>query len=660
VNSAGSVQAGLERALASLQSGDPAGAFAALEAVLRLDPDNFDALNLSGVAATRLGRHEDAVALLERALALQPEHAGAHNNLGLVLRLLGRTEEAVVAYRRTTELAPGYAAAHANLGNAYAALSKHRLAIASFEASLALRPDHADTLVQYARALCRLNRTRAALDALDHAVALAPEHVEALVARGDCLRDLKRFEESLADHQKALQLAPDHQLLPGSVLRRQMKLCEWGNFDALVAKLATRIGRGEMAIRPFSSLQIFDDPYLQLTVARTMSFDALISPVAPALRRAGGKLHVAYFSADFRAHATMYVMAELFALHDRERFRISAFAFNVGEDDEYTRRTRRLVDEYVELDGLSSPEAAALSRERGVDIAVDVKGYTQHSRPGIFAHRAAPLQVNYLAYPGTMGGGQMDYIVADRVLIPSGTFDAYSEKVVWLPGCYFPRDTSMPRPSARPARRAHGLPEDAVVFCSFNQSNKILPDTFTDWMRILAGVEGSVLWLYADNPGACANLRKEAAARGIDPARLVFGASLPQREHMERLQLADLCLDTLPYNAHTTANDSLYVGVPILTLPGRTFAGRVCASMLTTLGLPELIASDREDFVRLGIELGSNRDKLVEVAAKLATNARTSPLYDMPRYVHGLEQAYERMAERHIGGLPPDHLAIAP
>lgn len=652
------VRGELERGLADLQSGEPAAAFAALQNVLTVDPDNFDALNLSGVAATRLERFEDAVAFIERAIALRPDHAGAQNNMGFALRLLGRTDEAAAAYRRAVELAPNYAAAHANLGNAYATLGKHRLAVVSFEASLALRPDHPDTLVSFALSLMRLNRAAKALEALDKVVVRAPTHVEALVARGDCLRDLKRFEASLADHQRALKLAPDHQLLPGSVLRRQMKLCDWSNFDRLSADLAARIARGEIAVRPFSSLQVFDDPYLQLTVARAMAPVTRSPQVPPVVRRDSDKVHVAYFSADFRAHATMYLMTELFALHDRNRFRISAFGFNVGEDDAYTRRTRDLVDEYVELDGLSNAEAASLARDRGVDIAVDVKGYTQHSRPGIFAHRAAPIQVNYLAYPGTMGGEQWDYILVDRVLVPRETFGAYSEKIVWLPDCYFPRDTTVPRPSTRPARAIHGLPDDAVVFCSFNQSNKILPATFSDWMKILAAVDGSVLWLLADNSGACDNLRKEAATRGIDPARLVFGPSVPQRKHIERLQLADLCLDTLPYNAHTTASDSLYVGVPILTLPGQAFAGRVCASLLTTLGLRELIAPDRETYVRMAIDLGRDPAKLAGITAKLVANARTSALYDMPRYVRGLELAYQRMAERHLSGLPPDHLAI--
>ena len=655
---AAAVQRGLELALASLQSGDPAAALATLQGVLRRDPENFDGLNLAGVAATRLQRHAEAIGLLEQAVALRPDHAGAHNNMGLAMRSLGRNEAALDAYLRTVELAPAFAPGHTNLGAAYAALNKHELAITSFERSLALRPDHADTLVQRGLSQRRLGRFEAALVSLERAVAVAPRNVDALIGRGDCYRDLRRHEEAMADHARALDLAPGRELLLGSVLRRQLKLCDWSELAEHTAELARRIERGKPAIHPFPSLQIFDDPQLQLKTALAWNAHGPIAVASPALHRAAGRIHVGYFSADFHRHPMMHLMSEMLALHDRDRFRISAFAFNVGPEDDYTERARRLVDEYVELDGLSDAEAAAAARARRVDIAIDRKGYTKNNRTGILANRAAPIQVSYLAYPGTMGAPYIDYLVGDRVVLPRDAFADFTEKIVWMPHCYFPRDTTAPRPVVRPDRAAHGLPADAMVFCSFNQSSKILPDSFGDWMHILAGVEGSVLWLYADNPAACANLRREAVARGVDPARLVFGGPLPQREHLERLQLADLCLDTLPYNAHTTANDSLYVGVPILTLPGRTFAGRVCASMLVALGLPELVARDREHFVRLGIDLGRDRGRLSAITSRLSGTGATSPLYDMPRYVRSLERGFELMVDRHERGLAPDHLAI--
>jgi predicted O-linked N-acetylglucosamine transferase (SPINDLY family) len=654
----GAVQGGLERALASLQAGDAAGAFAVLEGVLRLDPHNFDGLNLAGVAATRLKRHGEAITLLERAVLERSDHAGAHNNLGLALRSAGRQEEAAEAYRRTVELAPGFAPGHANLGAALAALNQNELAVESFDASLALRPDHPETLSQRGTALRRLHRFGEAIISLERAVAVAPGNVEALVARGDCYRDLKRLDEALADHRRALELDPGSVRLLSSVLRRQIQLCDWNDFDVHVAELTRRAREGASGIHPFGSLQIFDDPHLQLAIAKTSNAKIAVSPALPSFQKRTGKVHVGYFSADFRRHATMYVMAEVLALHDRERFHVSAFGFNVGKGDYLTERTRALVDEYVDLDGLSDAEAAALARERAVDIALDVKGYTKNGRPGIFANHAAPVQVNYLAYPGTMGADHTHYIVVDRVLVPDSDTAGYSEKMLWMPDSYFPRDTKALPATSRTERPAHGLPADSMVFCSFNQSSKILPDTFSDWMSVLARVDGGVLWLLADNPGAIINLRNEAAARGIDPSRLIFSDPVPFPQHLERLQLADLCLDTLPYNAHTTANDSLYVGVPIVTLPGRTFAGRVCASMLTAVGLPDLIARDRADFVRIATSLGSDREKLDAIRTRLAKAKLAAPLYDMPRYVRALEKGYELMVERYDLGMAPDHIAI--
>lgn len=354
----------------------------------------------------------------------------------------------------------------------------------------------------------------------------------------------------------------------------------------------------------------------------------------------------------------MHLMGEMLALSDRDRFKVSAYAFNIGPGDEYTAQARAVVDEYFDVDGMSDVDVAALSRQQGVDIAIDRKGYTTGARTEIFAHRAAPIQVNYLAYPGTMGAGFMDYIVADRTIIPPDAVGHYTEKVVWLPDSYQPRDSRVKVPAGRREREAAGLPMQGFVYCSFNQSSKITPSSFTEWMVILTQVEHSVLWLLSSTDAMEDNLRREAKARGVAPERLVFAPKVPQGQHLQRLRLADLCLDTLPYNAHTTASDALFVGVPIITRPGSTFAGRVCASLLNAMGMPDLIAVNTADYIELAVDLGRNPWRLTDVRARLVEAKKSSALFDTGRYVRALEKAYVMMFERQQQGLAPDHLLV--
>jgi predicted O-linked N-acetylglucosamine transferase (SPINDLY family) len=294
----------------------------------------------------------------------------------------------------------------------------------------------------------------------------------------------------------------------------------------------------------------------------------------------------------------------------------------------------------------------------GIDIAIDLKGYTQEGRSQLFAFRPAPLQVNYLGYPGTLGADFMDYIIADPVVIPSGQEHGYSEKIIRLPQTYQPNDRRRMSAASKPSRTACGLPEGAFVFCCFNNNFKITPNVFSIWMEILRAAEGSVLWLYEDNEQACVNLRREASSRGVDPARLVFARKQPLPDHLARLQLADLVLDTRPYNAHTTASDALWVGVPVLTQPGESFVSRVAASLLTAIGLPELIMQTEADYRQMAIALAQDQAKHASLREKLAHNRVSQPLFDAPLYTRHLEQAYQAIHARHLQGLAPDHIDL--
>jgi predicted O-linked N-acetylglucosamine transferase (SPINDLY family) len=413
---------------------------------------------------------------------------------------------------------------------------------------------------------------------------------------------------------------------------------------------------------PFPFLAMLDDPALHRMAARiyTEAKCPENSALGPLPKRRPGKIRIGYYSADFHNHATTHLMAQALEAHDRGRFEVYGFSFGPDESDAMRRRVFAACDKFLDVRNASDGEIAQLSRQLGIDIAVDLKGHTQNSRPGIFAGRAAPLQAQYIGYPGTMGAAYMDYVIADKIVIPPGAEADYDEKILRLPHSYQANDSTRKISSKTTTREDAGLPPSGFVFCSFNNNYKILPDTFASWMRILTAVDGSVLWLLEDNALAAANLRRHAADRGVDPARLVFAGRVPLEDHLARHRLADLFLDTWPYNAHTTASDALWTGLPVLTRMGKAFAGRVAASLLTALDLPELITASTEDYEKRAVELARNPEKHAALRAKLAANRTTMPLFDGKLIARHLEAGYEMIHARQQSGLPPDHIEVSP
>jgi len=374
------------------------------------------------------------------------------------------------------------------------------------------------------------------------------------------------------------------------------------------------------------------------------------------VRMPGSKIRIGYFSADFHNHATMFLMAQVFERHDRSRFELVAFSFGPDTQDAMRARAVAAFDQFLDVRTRSDEAVAALSRELGIDIAVDLKGYTEHERTGIFALRAAPIQVNYLGYPGTMGAPFIDYLIADPVLIPAEARVQYTEKIAYLPHSYQPNDTHRIIADRVFTREELGLPEKGFVFCCFNSSYKITPQVFDVWVRILQQVPGSVLWLFKEHAATELNLRREAVQRGLDPARLVFAPRMELPEHLARHRQADLFLDTLPYNAHTTASDALWTGLPVLTCMGQSMASRVAASLLHALELPELVTQTEQDYEALAVSLAQTPDKLRTLCTKLQENRLTSPLFDTDMFTRDIERLYTRMHTRHLQGLPCEHL----
>ena len=370
------------------------------------------------------------------------------------------------------------------------------------------------------------------------------------------------------------------------------------------------------------------------------------------------RIRIGYFSADFHNHPVAFLMAELFERHDRSKFELIAFSFGPDTDDDIRRRLKVAFDKFIDVRNMSDRDVALLARSLEIDIGVDLKGFTEDARTNIFAMRAAPIQVNYLGYPGTMGADYIDYLIADPMLIPASHQSHYTEKIVYLPNSYQPNDRKRQISDKAFTRSELGLPQQGFVFCCFNNNYKITPDVFDSWMRILAHVEGSVLWLLEDNEIAARNLKKEASVRGIDPDRLVFAPRMALADHLARHRMADLFLDTLPYNAHTTASDALWAGLPVLTQIGETFAGRVAASLLNAVHLPELVTTTRDDYEALAIELATNPAKLASIKQKLADNRLTTPLFDTELFTKHIEAAYTTMYERYQADLPPDHIHV--
>ena len=461
--------------------------------------------------------------------------------------------------------------------------------------------------------------------------------------------------------QIVYDLAPSLDGALTDLMMAKAAVCDWRWLDEGIVRVTAAIRRGDKAVNPFGVLGLLDSPELQLACARQMVASEYPggAKAAPAVGRSTSrKIRVGYYSADFHEHATAYLMAELFERHDRSQFEWFAFSYGPVSHDPMRARLRKSFDQFLDVRDRSDSDVAALSRQLGIDIAVDLKGFTRDNRLGIFAQRCAPVQVSYLGYPGTTGADYMDYVIADKTVLPPSLYPHFTEKPVLLPHSYQVND-SQRRISERVFTREEvGLPAQGFVFCCFNNNYKILPATFDAWMRVLQAVPGSVLWLLEDNAGAARRLKEQAQERGVDPQRLVFAQRLPLDEHLARHRLADLFLDTLPCNAHTTTSDALWAGLPVLTLLGNAFAGRVAASLLRAVGLPELVTTTPAEYEARAIELANDADQLQALRQRLQANRASSPLFNATLFARHIEAAYLAMDERQLQGLPPQAIEI--
>src|SRR5580658_8417140 len=568
---------------------------------LEIRPDYAEAYNNRGDALRELKRFEDALGSYARALEIRPDYAEAHNNRGVALQELKRFEDALDSYARALEIRPDYAEACNNRGVALQELKRFDDALDSYARALEIKPDYAEAYNNRGNALRELRRFDDALDSYARALESKPDYAEAHSNLGVALQEVRRLEDALHSYERALKINPDCDWLYGLWLYTRLQLCEWSDLASQVTAVVARIGQGKRATSPFPVLALIDSLSVQRGAAETWVRERHpLSRALPPLEKRGhrhDKIRVGYFSGDYRDHPVAFLTAEMFEKHDRSRFEVNAFSFGPDTQDEMRKRMERAFDRFIDVRGKSDLDVVRLARTMELDIAVDLGGFTEGCRPNVFALRAAPLQVNYLGYAGTMGAEYIDYIVADQTLIPKESHEQYSERIVYLPNSYQVNDRKRPIAGKEFSRAELGLPATGFVFCCFNNSFKINPDTFDGWMRILRQVTGSVLWLAAVNETAANNLRKEAESRGVAAGRLLVArrmASFP--EHLALYRPADLFIDTLPYHAHATASDALWAGLPVLTRRGESYAARVGASLLNAIGLPELVTTTPEQY----------------------------------------------------------------
>lgn len=623
---------------------------------LRVNPRSPEVLANRGTARLELGVTEQAVDDFSKALELQPDNAGVHSNLGTALARLGRAEEALAAYERALALAPTFAQARYNHGNVLLDLGRYAPALADFDTAIVLNPDYAEA--HHNRGIClrALDRIDEALASFDRALTLRPAYPEAVNSKAVLLRGERRYGQAAECFGQLVRMAPHFPYALGAMLDAKLYNCDWSTLKPDLESVRAGLRERKRVTEPFVLLATMDDPEQQLQCARLF----VANDIRPARDRlwqgkpyGHERIRIGYVSGDFGEHPVASLMVEVFEKHDRDRFEVIAISLHRRPECELRSRLTRAFDEFVDAEGRSGPDVARVIRDREIDIAVDLMGHTIGNRMDAFGHRPAPVQVNYLGYSGTSGADFMDYIIADRTVIPDTASAHYSERVVRLTDQFFANSARAVTPGT-PSRAAHGLPERGFVFCFLSSHYKILPETFALWIRLLGAIEGSVLWLGSFNPEARDNLRLEAGRAGIDPQRLVFAQRVERMEdHLARYRCADLLVDTFPYNAHTTTSDALLAGLPVVTCLGKSFASRIAASLLNAAGLGELVTSTFEEYEALILRLAREPDLIASFRERLVRNHATQPLFDSTRFTRTLEQAYIRMWERAERGEGP-------
>ncbi|MBW8759489.1 MAG: tetratricopeptide repeat protein [Burkholderiales bacterium] len=612
-------------------------------------------LLLQGIALQNEGRLEQAQAVFELYLTHIPDEGVALYSLAVVLMERFGAERALPVVERGVQVASTFAPIWYAAGAVQQRLGLRDAAIKSYDKALELKPDYVEALINSGTLLREQLDHHAAIDRFNRALALKPDHLNAMSNLAIMLTEFKRSEEAVAMFERLLAIKPDFEYGVGSICYERMHACDWSHFESDVARILDGIAAGKPVAKSLGVMSITDDAAVHHRCAEIFAahrYTPRHAPLWTGQRYRHDRIRVAYMSPDLREHPVGHLMAGIFERHDRRRFETIAISIGANDGSRLRQRMVDCFDHFIDAKMMESRKIAELMRSMEVDIAIDLAGFTADSRSEVFGMRPAPVQVNYLGYPGTMGTPYMDYLVADRHVIPPEHARHYNEKVVYLPDAYLPAASGLQVAERTPTRAECGLPDEGVVFCSFNHDYKIAPHVFAVWMNLLREVPGSVLWLMSRSPLSQGNLRKEAAARGVDPDRLVFAQRVPRVEdHLARYRQADLFLDTHPYNAHTTCADALMVGLPVVTCMGGAFPSRVAGSLLHAAGIPELVTSSLADYEALALQLARDPARLAATKARLVANRSSSALCDADGFTRSLEAIYTAMwRQSQLGG----------
>ena len=620
----------------------------------------LDQAKSKGIKGADFDQLEQKLNDTNKALAIKPDDADAYYNMGNVLQKQSKLEEAIEAYRKALAIKPDYADAHNNMGYALQVQGNLEAAIEAYCKALAINPDYALAYYNMADALQAQGNLKEAIEAYSKALAMKPDYVAAYYNMANAFQAQGNLKEAIEAYGKALAIIPDYESRRAQKLYWQAKICDW-NSIAKDLKLVPGLGTNKKKVEPFFLLSLEDAPERHQTRSKIYAkakYPQKILPPKDKPSKRPKRIRIGYFSTDFREHPVAYLIAKVLEQHNRDQFEVCGYSINGPSSCEMRQRLEKSFDSFSDVQSMSDRDIALQVRQDEIDIAIDLNGYTQQLRTGIFAYRAAPIQINYLGYPGTMGSKFIDYIVADPILIPEGKRQYYSEQIIYLPNSYQPTDNTRTISGKVVTREDMGLPSGGFVFCCFNNNYKISPKEFDIWMRLMNKVEGSVLWLLKSNKWAEQNLKRQTEIRGVSAERIIFAEKVPQSEHLARQRLADLFLDTFNYNAHTTASDALWAGLPLVTKLGKGFAARVAGSLLNAVGLPELVTETEQDYEALILKLATHPTKLAEIKEKLVINRLTQPLFNTELYTKHLENGYQKAYQNYFDGHLPQTIIV--
>ncbi|MFL2508091.1 MAG: tetratricopeptide repeat protein [Candidatus Pseudothioglobus sp.] len=635
-------------------------AISSYEKAISIDSNNSEAYNNLGIVLNKIGRTDNAITSYEKALEINPKYTDSYNNLGIVLKKIGRLDDAITSYQEAIKINPNNADTHNNLGIAFADIGRLEDAIESYEKALSINTEYAESYNNLGIVFLKLKKLDKALKYNQKALILKPKFAEGLAAQGRIYTEQKQLYMALASLEKVNVINSNLAYNLGAILNVKMNLCHWEDLPKLLVELNKKINDNKEVIVPFDLLGLVDDPRLQFKASEIYAreqFPKNFSLPSINAYKNHKKIRIGYFSADFKLHPVATLTAELYEIHDRKSFEIYAFSFGPNTNDEMNLRIKAGVDHFYDVREKSDKEVVLLARSLEIDIAIDLSGYTADSRTSIFAMSAAPIQASYIGVLSTMGAKYYDYLIAGKSMIPKENQKYFTEKIVYLPS-YQVNDSKEPLPELSYTRDDFHLPTNFFIFCCFNSAFKLNPSIFDSWARILKAVNKSVLFLAIDEEEIRLNLINEISQRGIDYKRLIFGDRIPRPEYLARYKVADLFLDTRPYNAGTTASDALRMGLPVLTLKGQSFNSREASSVLTSLNMQELITTSEAEYESLAIELASNPTKLKFIKDRLMENLSSAPLYNTPLFTKNLETAYKKMFIRSQKGLQPDHIYV--